>query len=112
MIVFAGLIRKPLWPSPEGEAEAFSTVDELKLAAERAHELNVLEKEMGFIGKITGTTNISIKVAFVVEFGLFVLVACCIIWEAPNGVIDKLVTAMMTIIGFIFGVGASKSAGQ
>ncbi len=99
-------------PSPEEEAESFSTADERKQSAERAHQLAVKEIEMGFIGKFTGTANIPIKVALTVVVGLFLLVAFCLVWGAPDGVIDKLVTAIMTIVGFIFGVGVRKSADQ
>lgn len=103
-------------PSPDKEGGFFSSVDEKKAA--NAHQLAVHDRNLGSIGRFTGSTNPSLNIAAAIAAGLLVALFVCLIASGFQGIanlgpyIEKLIAAVLTVSGFIFGVrqgGSDKS---
>jgi hypothetical protein len=62
------------------------------------------------IGKVTGSTNASLNVAAIIIAALFVALLICIVGSAISEksilgpFIERLIAAILTVAGFIFGV--------
>lgn len=100
-------------PNPEDEAEAFSNADERREARKNSHDLAVLDRNLGWIGRCTGSTNPSLNVAAVIAAALALALFLCLGGAAINGlekfsvIIERLIAGILTVAGFIFGVTQS-----
>jgi uncharacterized membrane protein len=97
-------------PTPEGEGGFFSSDDEKRQTLQYNHQLAIHDRNLGMIGKITGSTNASLNVAAIIIAALFVALLICIVGFAISEksilgpVIERLTAAILTVAGFIFGV--------
>ena len=104
--------------SPEAEAEEFATPDERKEARAHNHELKKLDIEFktlrakqGWIGKVTGSANPNLNIAFVI---IVVLCFAYIATYLPDKLDDSvkelrryIIGGILTVAGFVFGVKSS-----
>ena len=85
-------------------------LDEKREKIRNQHELNVHDRNLGLIGKCPGSTNASLNIAFVIvgllSIALFVclLGGICSSWGPVGPYIERLIAAILTVGGFIFGV--------
>ncbi len=102
-----GKIRVDSEPTPDEEANAFSTKDERREQRKHEHQLAILDRDLGWIGKATGSRNASLNVASVILIGMFIALFICLALSSQH--VEKIITAILTISGFIFGVKQGKS---
>lgn len=103
-------------PTPDAEANTFSTIDERREGIRNRHSLDIHDRNLGSIGRFTGSINSSLNIAFVLLAGLLMALFVCLAAAIFKGMsefgphIEKLITAILTVGGFIFGVksGADK----
>jgi hypothetical protein len=102
-------------PSPDKEGGFFSSADEKRQGIQNKHELDLHDRKAGWIGKITGSTNSSLNVATAMVAGLTIALFICLGGGIYKGFsefspfIEKLIAAILTVGGFIFGVGQGRS---
>lgn len=95
-------------PSPEGEGGFFSSPDEKMRVLENNHALSVLDRQLGLIGRVTGSTNPSLNIAFVIAAALLAILGLCIgsvAWgaKALEPFVERVLAAILSVAGFIFG---------
>lgn len=95
-------------PSPRDESVDFSTPDERADERNKNHELEILKAEKGPIGRLIGSSDSSLNVAFILlAIGavaiLGTLLAEGIVPGTYQGYFDKLVTFELTIAGYVMG---------
>ena len=100
-------------PTPTAESQDFQNPDEKSEERARAHHLAVLQHEQGSIGKLIGSNDTSLTIAFVVivvsGFSLFFSLIG-LIWVPAFAELAKLsFTALMTVAGYVFGLKSGKS---
>jgi hypothetical protein len=111
----SGVLRIDPNPSPDKEGGFFSSSDEKRQGIQNRHELDLHDKKAGWIGKITGSTNASLNVATAIAAGLTIALFICLVGGISKGFsefgpfVEKLIAAILTVGGFIFGVGQSRS---
>ena len=95
-------------PNPEDEAAVFENPDEKRLDRAHRRDMEKLEREQGNLGAFLGTTNTSLKIAFIV---ISVSGACLIASAVGTIWIPELIelaklggTIMLTVAGYVFGV--------
>jgi hypothetical protein len=96
-------------PTPEEESKDFENPDEKMLQGQRAHELDVLSRKQGIIGKLTGSENSSLNTALVILLCLVFLLAASMFYaayfpEPGKQAIDNCFKAILAVAGYIFGV--------
>jgi hypothetical protein len=97
-------------PTPEGEGVFFSSDEEKRQAQNNRHQLDIHDRNLGMIGKVTGSTNASLNVAAIIIAALFVALLICLVaaWTSEKSIlgpfIERLIAAILTVAGFIFGV--------
>lgn len=106
----SGRVRVEQSPTPEQEADKFSNADEGREDKRNKHALEVLDRNLGWIGKCTGSTNPSLNIAAVIAAALCLCLLLAFIGAAVSGidkmsaVIERLVAAILAVAGFVFGV--------
>ena len=99
-------------PSPEAEANDFSTPDERAEAGRRKHELELLDRQQGKLGGFLGTTNTNLKIAFVIVIiagtGFILTTGSYLFGNAPLEAVQACATLLGTVSGYIFGVKSSE----
>lgn len=97
-------------PTPDEEGGFFSTADEKRQAMLNQHELAIHDRNLGLIGKVTGSTNASLNVAAIIIAALLVALMICLIGSAFltenkfGSYVERLIAAILTVAGFVFGV--------
>lgn len=96
-------------PTPKAESQDFSNPDDIRRGQEHAHELALLERNQGHIGKLIGSSDANLTIAFcIIGIAGIACLGCLLgmIWQ-PAIFLDALKffgTVMMTVAGFVFGV--------
>lgn len=95
-------------PSAIEESEAFSTADERADIRNKHHELELLKHKQGIVGRLVGSSDANLTIAFVLLFlGAVGIVSCAIgmLWQPGlyESMINKLITAELTIAGYVMG---------
>lgn len=97
-------------PTPDAEGGFFASPDDKRQAMLNKHQLDVHDRNLGLIGKITGSTDPSLNIASVIAGGLIVALFLCLGGAVFHGLdklgpyIERLITGILTVGGFIFGV--------
>lgn len=98
-------------PDPNAEAESqFMTEEERLDKRNKDHELAMLSKRQGLIGKIIGSSVPSLNIAFFLLTITLAVISGMIFWGDYNQLketIDKLIALELTIVGYILGKGAN-----
>ena len=103
-------------PTPENEGGFFSLSDEKRTAMQNKHQLDIHDRNLGQIGKVTGSTNASLNIAAIIVLALFLALLVCIgsaCWSEKSVLgpyIERLIAAILTVAGFIFGVQQGKNS--
>ncbi|MEP5729773.1 MAG: hypothetical protein ABJL67_10385 [Sulfitobacter sp.] len=100
-------------PTPDEEANDFSSPDERADTRSKNHEIELLKVQMGPIGKLIGSTDSSKTIAFVAVGMCLVamIIVFCVafnkeagtIADGPSNVLSLLASIVTGCIGFIFG---------
>jgi hypothetical protein len=96
-------------PTAEEEEEFFETADERRQKQRDTHALAVLDRNLGWIGRYTGSTNAPLNIASAILVGLFAALFLCLGGAAYSGLasvgnyIERLIAAILTVSGFVFG---------
>jgi len=94
-------------PTPDKEAQDFENEDERRLRRERRHEIELLERRQGIIGRVTGSSNASLNNGILVFLLLAVLLCVAEGFQylgVPNeAIIDGIIKLMLMVVGFIVG---------
>lgn len=102
-------------PTPDGEGGFFSSADEKKQTMSNNHQLAIHDRNLGSIGKYTGSTNPSLNIAAAIIAGLVAALFACILGSSLQGLkefgpyTERLIAAILTVGGFIFGVRQGSS---
>lgn len=102
-------------PTPDAEIGFFSSADEKRQTMINAHELQLLDRKLGWMGKYTGSTNPSLNIAAGIIAGLVIALFLCFIGAVVQGLaafgpyVERIIAAILTVGGFIFGVRQSGS---
>lgn len=98
-------------PTPDKEAQDFENEDERRLRHERLHELVLLQKRQGIVGRITGSDNVSLNNGILVFLLLAVLLCVTEVLQYlglhGDAIIDGLIKLMLMVVGFTFGSNSS-----
>ena len=96
-------------PSPKAESHDFSNADDRRRGQDYAHELALVDREQGPLGRLIGSKDSSLTIAFIV----IAIAGVCIVgslfgmvWH-PEMFLDAVKffgTVMLTVAGYVFGV--------
>lgn len=105
-------------PTPDDEGGIFSTSDEKRQVRKNEHDLALIDRQLGWLGRITGSTDSSLNIAWFIAAFLLIALLFCLIVSASNaqsqlsGYIDKIISVIAAIAGYIFGSSRSRDAGS
>ncbi|MGX5718568.1 hypothetical protein [Shinella zoogloeoides] len=101
-------------PTPKAESQEFSNPDEIRRGQDYAHQLALIDRNQGSIGRLIGSTESNLTIAFAV---IVVAGLCCVgcligmAWQ-PDVFLDAMKffgTTILTVAGYVFGVKSSSS---
>jgi hypothetical protein len=99
-------------PTPKAESQDFSNSDDIRRGQEYAHQLALLDRNQGYLGKLIGSSETTLTIAFTV---IIICVLCCIgclvgmVWQPPIFLeaLKFFGTVIATFGGYVFGVKSS-----
>ncbi|MDP9569649.1 UNVERIFIED_ORG: hypothetical protein J2W66_000109 [Agrobacterium larrymoorei] len=101
-------------PTPKAESQDFSNPDDIRRGQDYAHQLALLDRNQGYIGKLIGSSDSNLTIAFcIIGIAGLTCLGCLVgmIWQ-PEIFSDALKffgTVIMTVAGYVFGVKKSDS---
>lgn len=105
-------------PTPDDEGGFFSSSDEKRVVRKNEHDLALIDRQLGLLGRITGSTDSSLNIAWFIAALLLLALLFCLFDAAGNeqsklvGYVDKIISVIAAIAGYIFGSSRNRGGGS